>query len=243
MNNSTIFKRIGAYLIDMVIITLIGMAITKLSFINPKYDEYKETSEKYNDMLMDYYDQKIETTDFNNKVRDISYDMNKSGAVFIGCDIVVLILYFGVFAFATHGETLGKKLMGLKIVSSKNKPLKIYNYIIRCIILNGVIMDVVTLIAINFNRNTYYNIYSLGSNLNMLLEVAIFISIMFTASGRGLHDFIAQTQVIDVKRTNSESLKENKESATKNIQDITTEVAIIKPSKSKTKKKEESKNE
>lgn len=235
MSNSTIFKRIGAYLIDLLVITLFSMIITKISFINPKYDEYMEASEKYNEMLNDYYDKKIEINEFNNQVSEISYDLNKNGYVYLISDIVVIILYFGVFNFVSKGQTLGKRIMNLQIVSAKEKPLKIYNYLIRCIILNGIIMDIITLIAICFSRSKYYDIYSIGSNINMLIQIAIFISIMFSVSGRGLHDLITGTKVIDTK------IKTEKNEETK----IEEKVEIIKPNKKgkNNKKKEVKKDE
>ncbi len=235
MNNSLIFKRIGAYLIDLLVITLFSMILTKISFINPRYEEYVEVSTKYNEMLNDYYEKKINITEFNSKVSEMSYDMNKSGFVYIIGDIAVIILYFGIYNFASKGKTLGKRIMNLQITSAKDKPLKIYNYLIRCILLNGIIMDIITLIAICFTRETYFEIYSLGSNFNMMLQIIIFLSIMFSVNGRGLHDLIAGTKVINTKVSNEEVVKENKE-------EIKEEVEIIKPVKGN-KKKEGTKSE
>lgn len=241
MNNNTIFKRIGAYLIDFLVITLINMIITKMSFINPKYDEYVEVSAKYNEMLTDYYDKKINIDEFNSKVNDISYDMNKSGYVYIISDMVVIILYFGVGNYFLKGQTLGKRVMNLQIVSVKNKPLKIYNYLIRCILLNGVIMNIITLIAVCFNKSTYYKIYSTGSNINLYLMIIIFLSIMFSRNGRGLHDLISGTKVINTKIVNTE-VKNNIETKKEEVIKENNEVTIIKPNK-KPKKKEEDKDE
>lgn len=235
MNNSLIFKRIGAYLIDLLVITLFSMILTKISFINPRYEEYVEVSTKYNEMLNDYYEKKINITEFNSKVSDMSYDMNKSGFVYIIGDIAVIILYFGIYNFASKGKTLGKRIMNLQIISAKDKSLKIYNYLIRCILLNGIIMDIITLIAICFTKETYFEIYSLGSNFNMILQIIIFLSIMFSVNGRGLHDLIAGTKVINTKVSNEEVVKENKE-------EIKEEVEIIKPVKGN-KKKEGTKSE
>lgn len=235
MNNSLIFKRIGAYLIDLLVITLFSMILTKISFINPRYEEYVEVSTKYNEMLNDYYEKKINITEFNSKVSDMSYDMNKSGFVYIIGDIAVIILYFGIYNFASKGKTLGKRIMNLQIISAKDKSLKIYNYLIRGILLNGIIMDIITLIAICFTRETYFEIYSLGSNFNMILQIIIFLSIMFSVNGRGLHDLIAGTKVINTKVSNEEVVKENKE-------EIKEEVEIIKPVKGN-KKKEGTKSE
>lgn len=235
MNNSLIFKRIGAYLIDLLVITLFSMILTKISFINPRYEEYVEVSTKYNEMLNDYYEKKINITEFNSKVSDMSYDMNKSGFVYIIGDIAVIILYFGIYNFASKGKTLGKRIMNLQIISAKDKSLKIYNYLIRCILLNGIIMDIITLIAICFTKETYFEIYSLGSNFNMILQIIIFLSIMFSVNGRGLHDLIAGTKVINTKVSNEEVVKENKE-------EIKEKVEIIKPVKGN-KKKEGTKSE
>lgn len=235
MNNSLIFKRIGAYLIDLLVITLFSMILTKISFINPRYEEYVEVSTKYNEMLNDYYEKKINITEFNSKVSEMSYDMNKSGFVYIIGDIAVIILYFGIYNFASKGKTLGKRIMNLQITSAKDKPLKIYNYLIRCILLNGIIMDIITLIAICFTRETYFEIYSLGSNFNMMLQIIIFLSIIFSVNGRGLHDLIAGTKVINTKVSNEEVVKENKE-------EIKEKVEIIKPVKGN-KKKEGTKSE
>ncbi|MCI9281391.1 MAG: RDD family protein [Bacilli bacterium] len=235
MNNSLIFKRIGAYLIDLLVITLFSMILTKISFINPRYEEYVEVSTKYNEMLNDYYEKKINITEFNSKVSKMSYDMNKSGYVYIIGDIAVIILYFGIYNFASKGKTLGKRIMNLQITSAKDKPLKIYNYLIRCILLNGIIMDIITLIAICFTKETYFEIYSIGSNFNMILQIIIFLSIMFSVNGRGLHDLIAGTKVINTKVSNEGLVKENKE-------EIKEEVEIIKPVKGD-KKKEGTKSE
>ncbi len=211
MNNNIILKRIGAYLIDFIVITLISMILTKMSFINPKYDEYVEVTNKYNEILSDYYEKEIDIDELNEEVNEISYEMNKSGYVYLIGDIVVIILYFGVFNYVYKGQTLGKKLMNLQIISNKDKPLKIFNYFIRCIILNGIIMDIITLIAICFSKSTYYDVYRIGSNINMMFQIIIFLSIMFSVSGRGLHDIIAGTKVINTKVSNEEVVKENKE--------------------------------
>ena len=230
MNNNIILKRIGAYLIDFIVITLISMILTKMSFINPKYDEYVEVTNKYNEILSDYYEKEIDIDELNEEVNEISYEMNKSGYVYLIGDIVVIILYFGVFNYVYKGQTLGKKLMNLQIISNKDKPLKIFNYFIRCIILNGIIMDIITLIAICFSKSTYYDVYRIGSNINMMFQIIIFLSIMFSVSGRGLHDIIAGTKVINTKVSNEEVVKENKE------EEIKEKVEIIKPAKGNKKK-------
>lgn len=197
-NDNLIFKRIGAYLIDYVLILIISMVFVYLP-INPKQNAYMEVSEKYTQVMEDYMSEKIGMEEFTKKTNELSYDMNKNGAVYIGCNILVAFLYFGVFAFVTEGQTLGKKLMKIKIVTKENKTAKIYQYFIRTFLINGVIMNIITLIAINFSRSTYFSIYTKASNINLAFLLIVFLSITFSTTGRGVHDYIAGTKVIRAK--------------------------------------------
>ena len=182
MKGSIIFKRVGAYLIDLLVISLVSVAMTRISFINPNYDK------------------EIEIEEFNEKAKEYSYKLNKNGYVYIIGDIIVIFLYFGVFTTITKGQTLGKKMLGLKIVSNKeDKELKWYNYFIRAFILYGVILNLFILVGICFKASTYYRIYTIGSNLDSILSIIITLMILFNTNGRGLHDILAGTRVIDLK--------------------------------------------
>ena len=139
-----------------------------------------------------------------------------------------------MFVYFTKGQTLGKKIMGIKIVSNKGKDLKLHNYFIRAFILNGVIMNILTLIAICFKESTYLTIYTVASNFDMILTIVIFLMILFYKDGRGLHDIFAGTKVIDVREENNLEVVEEQKSTKE-------EVEVIKPQK--TTKNRKKKNE
>ncbi|MDE5539685.1 MAG: RDD family protein [Bacilli bacterium] len=225
MKNNLIFKRVIAYILDILLVSLIGTALVKLSFINPRYDEYAKVSNEYNTALTDYAEQKISMEEYATKVNELSYDLNSTGYVYIIGDMIIALLYFGVFAYFTGGQTLGKKVMNLKIVSNKaDKKLTIWNYCIRLVILNGIIPNILVLVAICFNRSTYNKIYTASSNLNLILEILIIVMIICN-QGRGLHDCLASTKIIDTKNLVEELPEENKEEP----------VEVIKPKKGKKK--------
>lgn len=226
MTNNLTFKRVCAYLIDYIIITFISAALIQISFINPRYDKYVEISNTYNDILADYSDNKIDINEFAEKQQELSYDLNKNGYVYIIGSITISMLYFGVFAYFTKGQTLGKKIMNIKLVNAKeDKDLKIYQYFIRAIVLNGILLNLVILIAICFDRSTYNSIYNISSNINTILEILIFVTVVL--NGRGIHDYIAGTKVISTKELVQDNLKEETE-----------EVTVIKPNKKNKSKKE-----
>lgn len=202
MNNGLIFKRLGAYFIDFLVIFLLNSAIAYIGFINPKYEEYKVVSEEYTQVLDDYYEKKIDINDFNAKAKDMAYDLNRTGYVYIISDVVITFLYFGLFQSITKGQTLGKKLMNIKVVSAKEKDLKWYNYFIRAFILNGVILNLLTFVAVWCSKDMYYKICNVATNVDYLLMIVIFLMIMLSKDGRGLHDVLAGTKVIDVRIEN-----------------------------------------
>lgn len=202
MNNGLIFKRLGAYFIDFLVIFLLNSAIAYVGFINPKYEEYKVVSEEYTQVLDDYYEKKIDINDFNAKAKDMAYDLNRTGYVYIISDVVITFLYFGLFQSITKGQTLGKKLMNIKVVSAKEKDLKWYNYFIRAFILNGVILNLLTFVAVWCSKDMYYKICNVATNVDYLLMIVIFLMIMLSKDGRGLHDVLAGTKVIDVRIEN-----------------------------------------
>ncbi len=301
MNSNLSFKRVLAYIIDFLVITVISSALTEITFINPKYDEYKKASDEYTMIAEKYYikrsnnttelkekTKKIEekvkeykenstdenilkasesfldylinfdfekneidelktkveeyksivkseektdlekdleeyityineyknnntiTSELQEKMPDLSYRLLKYGYVYIIGDIVIALLYFGVFNYVTKGQTLGKKVMRIRIVSNEGKDVKLYQYVIRAIILNGIILNVVSLVAICFNKTTFNTIYRYGSNFDTVLMLTNFLMIMFMKNGRGLHDILAGTKVIDLKNTSEEVIKEPK---------------------------------
>ena len=129
--------------------------------------------------------------------------------------------------------------MGIRIVSNKGNDVKWYQYFIRAFILNGVILNILTLIAVCFKESTYLTIYSVASNFDMILMIILFLMILFYKDGRGLHDILAGTKVVDVRMPLEEDNSEKEEITTIKKAEDDTEVEVIKPKKTKKKKEEE----
>lgn len=82
-SSNVALKRIVAYLIDYLVITLISSALVYITFINPRYDEYVETSQAYNEVLQKYYDKEIDANELTEQTKELSYELNSSGYVYI----------------------------------------------------------------------------------------------------------------------------------------------------------------
>ena len=110
------------------------------------------------------------------------------------------------------GQTLGKKIMKLKVVSAKDRELNIFNYLIRCAILNGVIVNLLLVIFVNtLDVNSFYMANYIVSNIQSIIEIVIIIMIFMTSDARGLHDYIACTKVIEISTADNKIKNANEE--------------------------------
>ena len=193
----TFFKRAGAYILDLFIVSLLLMLLSYIPFLNPNRDAY---SEKYNE-LVNVYEQfqnsEISEEEYNEAAIPISYELYRLNIPTSILDIVVVLLYFGVFQFFCKGQTIGKKLFQIRVVSNNEKPLTIINYLLRAIVLSNVLISVGSILVITFmGADNFYPVYQ---NLNLVGYIIMYITLFMVIvrqDNRGLHDFVANTKVV-----------------------------------------------
>ena len=233
------FKRIAAYVIDMLIVSVVVFGFTNIKQINYQYDnhekvsseyekyvkKYEKLEDKYNDAKDDYKDKKItkekyskiknEYKDYKSgyekNIKKFNYDLSRNSVIATIISIAVIIAYFGIFQYSLGGQTIGKKLLKLKVVKNKEGSLNIFNCLIRCAILNGVIINILLIVFVNiFDVNNFYNANYVISNIQSIIEILILIMIFMTSDSRGLHDYIAGTKVVEINAL-GEEISNNKE--------------------------------
>lgn len=188
------FPRLVAYFIDIILVSLICSGVMLLLPRNENYDKYMKEYEQIQTQLIQ---EQITAEEYLNKSIDVVYDIDYSNVVTMFVQIVLLILYFVVFQFYRKGQTLGKKIMKLRVVSVKEQELTLNQVAYRALIINTIFINVVILGALLFIGRNYYYYFSMF--LQFLSGVIIFVTlimILFRKDGRGLHDVIAGTKVI-----------------------------------------------
>lgn len=206
---SIMFKRFLAYFFDLMAVSLVTMAFS-VSPLNPNYEEtqkleneYMERYKEFNEINQDEisneeYEEYVKN--FNLYATDVTYNTRKLGIYEDGCTIIILILYFGIFAYFFEGETVGKRLLKLKIVDKDGHKPKLWQLITRTIILFGIPLVIIDSIGAHiFGMMNYTYINIVIYLLNMALSIAILITLFVTKDNRGLHDIIAKTTVVERK--------------------------------------------
>ncbi len=183
------------------------------------YTKLIENHKKYEENLSKYYEdsklskkeyKKLESEtelDYQKKYEDLAYKIAKNSSISSAIYIIVTILYFGIFNLITDGQTLGKKLFKLKIVSSVSDDSKpnIVSYLIRSVLLYNTIYYLVSLIGIyTLNKENYYLVTNIVYQIQYYIQIIIICMVMLRTDGRGLHDILAKTKVISINDNKDE---------------------------------------
>ncbi len=199
-------KRIIAYLVDLIIVTLLATAISMVFIDNTNYQ--KQTNELM-ELTKSYTEGKITREEYSEQFDTLNYYVTKEG---VGTSIVncsVAIVYYVILCFFCHGITLGKFLMKLRIVSSNEKELNIGHYLIRGLFVNLILSNLVSIIFIYaMNKETFISVYPKVSSVLSIFLLVSMLFIMYREDGRGLHDLMANTKVISTKEPKEERVKE-----------------------------------
>ena len=195
------FKRVIAFIIDMVIVSIIASALSSIKYINPDIEKYNDAYTEY----VKYLENDLDISEASNVINSetyqkYTYDLSYYGRYSTLMTCIVSFLYFVVFQYCTKGYTGGKKLLGIKVDTMKGK-LKFHNVLLRSLIVNSLITNILALLAVFLLKEAAF------MKVSMFIEV-LDIGLLFTSfgmvlireDGRGLHDLIAGTKVVsDVK--------------------------------------------
>ena len=190
----TSLKRIIAFVIDIVIVSLVVSLINLLP-LDPYKDKYKDTYEKYNEVVQKSTED--EKNDYKDEIIELNYEVYKYRTYSSMFSATALILYFGVLPLVMNGQTLGKKIMKLRVVSNNEKKLNVWKYLIRIVILNNIWLSLINVGAVYVVSGVkFYYVTYVISMLSSLIYMLNLIMVMFRKDNRGLHDMVAGTKVI-----------------------------------------------
>lgn len=203
MKISILSKRISAYLIDILFLFVLISLITEIKFINPYYDKYIETYESYNEILEQYSNEEITEAEFNKLYNINYYNVTKYSISYNIVIIVVIFLYFVVFQKFNNGQTLGKKLMKIKVTNNNEESkVSLIKYLIRSlpmyfIYVGGLIPLIInSILVFILNENNYMNVTMIISYAFLIISIVSFVMINIRKDERGIQDLLANTKVI-----------------------------------------------
>ena len=193
---SFFFPRFVAYIIDIVLIFVLSAVLLGSIPTNKNHERYVE---EYKQIQQDYKDKKIKEKEYVNKSKDIVYDIDYTNSIVALGQIAILIGYFVILQYFLKGQTIGKKIMKIKVISVKDGDLNLNQLTLRSLIANSILVNLLLVIAVLFiGRDYYYYASMILQFLDSAIIMAIILMIIFKKDKRGLHDILTGTKVVSV---------------------------------------------
>lgn len=186
-------QRLAAFILDVFIVSMVASLIS-YPFLD--LDSINKLNESSTQVVEDYMTQKININEYTSDSISISYEMARKQGVLSLITIFLNILYFVVFQVKNNGQTIGKKLLRIK-VSSQDGNLGMNQMIFRSLIINSILVDMVSFGILLFTSAT---IYFYGAGILSMIQFAIIaisgFMVMFSKKSQGIHDMVAHTDVV-----------------------------------------------
>ena len=191
-------RRIMAYIFDYLFIMMVVVMVGQLKILNPYYDKYVEEYDNYVS-LVEKIDVDKPLSIFSNSEYINSYQQIMKYSVFVNVEsIICYLLYFVGFQKWNKGQSLGKRLFKIKVVDKNNENPKIWQYLVRSGIVYNVFVSILLVINVFLLHGKIFLVTA--TILNILGSAFIYgclIMCLLRKDGRGLHDLLSGTKVVE----------------------------------------------
>jgi len=190
------FTRFKAYLIDlMIFIFVVGLVS---SFI-PKSDRLETISKDLSGLQSAYTKSEITLNEYTKKYEELVPLYDKENIATNICNLIFILGYFIIIPLYNEGQTVGKKLLNIKIKKEKGK-LTIFDMIIRNFVTTSLLQLMLSTIFIYVLKSNIYP-YAVGivSLVQILLVIITGIMIIYRKDKKGVHDLITGTHLEEAR--------------------------------------------
>ena len=191
-------KRLFSYIIDIFILSLvlgvIGMFIPSGSNIESLNNELMNINNNF-------VNGELGIRTFINQYAGIFYNIDKEMFYSSLISVIVSILYFVVYPLYNNGQSFGKKMNNIKIVSNDDGDVSANSLIFRYLLMDGIGVSIISMCSLFiFKDFNYLIITSILGFLQFLVVIISVFMVLYRHDFRSLPDLIAGTKVIEVKK-------------------------------------------
>ena len=144
MKKATFTNRLLAYLIDSIIVLLVS-SIIAIPLTSKKIESLEH---ELKTITKEYTEQNIDMNTYLEKTQDLNYQIQKESLSTNVVYLIVSIIYYVVFQYLNKGQTLGKKLLKIKVVNKEGNTPSLYQMILRTFITNQIFTYLVTILLV-----------------------------------------------------------------------------------------------
>lgn len=192
-------KRFIAFIIDIFIVSIISETLSSTNFINIYKEDYKEKYYEYEKIYDSFLEEEISINEYNDKVIYYNFELSKLSSISNTIYMIIFLSYFVGINCLYEGQTIGKKIMNIKIVSENNIKINGWIYLLRTLLITGIFSTfLLTISTMILNKETYYSFSYIIGLIQYIFQLVVCISILLNKNGKGLHDVICKTKVVEL---------------------------------------------
>lgn len=191
---ASLLERIGAYFIDLLIISILVSIVTYTiphqdSSLNEELETLAEKATN-GELTRDEY-----MKEYQNLLYKSQLEMTEDNTF----SLLITVAYLVIFQYLNKGKTIGKKLIGIKIIDKKGNNPDIIKMIIRSLFPFGIMSTSINLIMLKIATKSQFlsTYYILGTIETLFIMVSLFL---IYNKKIALHDLIARTNVVKEER-------------------------------------------
>ena len=188
-------QRLFAFFIDAIIVSFIVSLIT-IPFVDN--DKVNKINEKVYELSQSIMEDKISIKEYSYQYIDLTYDLAKSNGLVTLISVTVGIFYYVVFQIYNNGQTIGKKILKIRI-KSEDGDLNMNQMIFRALISNSILVDLLSFVFVIFaNKYVYFYCVGLFTLIHYTITLISIFMVMYSKSGSAIHDKLMHTRVVKV---------------------------------------------
>ena len=187
-------KRLGAYIIDVIVISIIFGVIIMLL---PESKNVIVLESELTVLNEQYLKHDIDLSVYYNRYATIIHSLDKENIPHLIINIFLILIYFVLVPFYCNGKTIGKRIFKLKISKGQER-LGLNDLLLRTLIINGVGTSLISLCFIYLLPEISYFILSIICGFVQILLVIISgFMVIYRHDKKGVQDFVSGTQVVE----------------------------------------------
>lgn len=189
------YKRILAYIIDALIITMLLSVLTLAIPQNNKIEKYEK---EFNDISKKYISQEISDNEY---LIGYSKSLNNLDKANLSENIILLLITVGytiVTPVLLKNQTVGQKVTKIKLIKKDGSSVTMIDWLIRSVIIYGTIYSLITIIIPHiFNGFAYLGMVSGLILVQIILMIVTAVGVL--KRNVGIHDKLTNIQVEEVE--------------------------------------------
>ena len=189
------FKRVLAYLLDIIIVYIVATLIA-LPF---KTESVRKVDNQIIEITQKALNGKINAKLYGQQMNELAYQKAKLDGIANIIIILISVANYIVYQGYTKGQTLGKKIMKIKIVKTNGTELTYNDLIFRNLLNNFIIFDILLAVFALIGRKTYIYGYMFVDYIQLTLLIVSVFMIAIRKDGRSVMDLLANTKVVRVE--------------------------------------------